>query len=126
MQYQYTKDNDMDPKESGALNPYRILLVMLTGLGGSSKPRLRTAVNTWRKTQRKEIELELKRQFGQVKREKLAATRETVAKQMFSKLSEVERKGWEEQAIEDHAERMQTWTRLMQGEISTDNGDRQR
>jgi len=60
MQYQYTKDNDMDPKESGALNPYRILLVMLTGLGGLSKPHLRTTVNTWRKTQRKEIELKLK------------------------------------------------------------------
>jgi len=116
----------LDPKESGAENPFRILLLRLTGLEGNAKPRLRTTVNIWRKTQRKEIEDEVKRLPGKIRRQQLAAVREQVAKKMFSELSEVERKGWEEQALEDHAERLATWTALMEGEISKDNADRQR
>jgi len=126
MAYNLAKDSDLDPKESGAENPYRILLLRLTGSGCSTKPRLRTAVNTWRKTQRLEIEAEVLRLYGKIARSKLASIREKVAKKMFSKLSEVERSGWEEQAVEEHAERVAKWTELMEGDISADNADRQR
>ena len=44
------KDQDIDLKESGAQNPYRILLHKLTGTT-IQKPRLKSAVNVWRKTQ---------------------------------------------------------------------------
>ena len=50
----------MDPKESGAQNPYRLLLHKLTGTS-TSKPRLRSAANVWCKTQRKEIDAEVKK-----------------------------------------------------------------
>jgi len=116
----------MHPRESGAENPYRALLLRLTGLGNVSKPRLRTAVNTWRKTQRKEIETEVIRLYGRVVREKLVSIRDKVAKDMYNKLSEYERKGWDEQAAEDHEERLAEWTELMEGVIPTDNISRQR
>jgi len=50
----------MDPKESGAQNPYRLLLQKLTGTS-TPKPCLRSAANVWRKTQRKEIDAEVKK-----------------------------------------------------------------
>jgi len=46
--YQYLKDSDLDPKESGLQNPYRILLFKLTGVSIVCQ-RLRSPVNTWRK-----------------------------------------------------------------------------
>jgi len=124
--YQYMKDSDLDPKDSGTENPFRIFLLRLAGLDASTKPRLRTAVNTWRKTQRKEIEVEIKRLYSKVQRDKLASIRDKVAKEMFNKLNEFERKGWGEQAAEDHAERLAEWTELMEGEVSTSSIDRQR
>ena len=50
----------MDPKESGAQNPYRLLLHKLTGTL-TPKPRLRSATNVWHKTQQKEIDAEVKK-----------------------------------------------------------------
>ena len=45
---------------------------------------------------------------------------------MYNKLSEYERKGWDEQAAEDHEERLAEWTELMEGVIPTNNISRQR
>jgi len=55
------KDSDIDPKDSGLQNPYRILLFKLTGVG-LVRPRLRSPVNTWRKIHenREAIEKEAK------------------------------------------------------------------
>lgn len=72
--YQYMKDHDIDPHESGAHNPYRTLLHQLTGTT-IQKPQQKSAVNIWRKTQRKEIDLEAKKitENGNIPRSKHAA-----------------------------------------------------
>ena len=57
--YQYMKDQDIDPMESGAQNLYRILLHKLTGTT-IQKPRKIWVVNVWQRTQRKEIDREAK------------------------------------------------------------------
>jgi hypothetical protein len=54
------KDHDIDPRESGAHNPYRILLHKLTGTA-IQKPQQKAPVNVWRKLERKEIDLEAKK-----------------------------------------------------------------
>jgi hypothetical protein len=53
------KDQDINPMESGAQNPYRILLHQLTGTT-IQKPQKIYVVNIWRRTQRKEIEFQAK------------------------------------------------------------------
>ena len=55
MAYQHMKNQDLDPKESGAHNPYRILLTKITS-ASSQRLRLKSAVNVWRKTVRREID----------------------------------------------------------------------
>lgn len=124
--YQFMKDSDMDPKESGAHNPYRILLLKLAGMTSMTKPRLCTACNTWRKTERKAINEKVKQRWGGLTREQQAAARERVAKEMFVKLSDVEKEGWKQQAEEDHVERLAKWTQIVEGELSQNNADRQR
>ena len=54
------RDEDMDPRESGAQNPYRLLLHKLTGTS-SQKPRLKSPTNVWWKTQRREIDSEVQK-----------------------------------------------------------------
>ena len=124
--YQYMKDSNMDPKESGAQNPYRILLLKLAGMTSTLKPRIWTACNTWRKTQRKEINDKTKQQYGNLSRSQQVTARDKIAKEMYAKLSDVEKEGWEEQAVEDHAERMAKWNKILNGKISQNNADRQR
>ena len=72
--YQYMKDNDLDPNESGARNPYRVLLQKLTGTR-ASRPRLKTPANIWRKTHREQIEDEVRQQAiaGQILKKKWAS-----------------------------------------------------
>lgn len=55
----YIKDQDMDPKDPGAQNPYCTLLHKLTGVG-IQHPHLKSAVNTWRKDQWEDIEHEVR------------------------------------------------------------------
>lgn len=123
--YQYMKDSDMDPKESGAHNPYCILLLKLAGMTSTIKPRIRTACNTWRKMQRKEIDHKTKQRYGSLSRSQQVTARDKIAKEMYTKLSEVEKQGWEEQAVEDHMERMAKWTEIIEGKISQNNADHQ-
>jgi len=120
------KDSDLDPKESGAQNPYRILLLNLAGMSSTTKPRLRTACNTWRKTQRKAINNKLLQRYGGLPYKKQVAARDKIAKEMYDKLSDVEKEGWEDQAKMDHAEAMAKWKEIVEGEISPSNADRQR
>jgi len=60
--YQLLKDSDLDAKDSGLQNPYRVLLFKLTGVG-LVRPRLRSSVNTWHKLKvnRDAIEIEAKK-----------------------------------------------------------------
>jgi hypothetical protein len=54
------KDHDIDPHESGAHNPYQILLHKLTETT-IQKPQLKASINVRRKTQCKEIDIKAKK-----------------------------------------------------------------
>jgi hypothetical protein len=121
------KDQDMDPKESGAQNPYRILLHKLTG-ASIQKPRLKSATNVWRKTQRKEIDAEVKKiaKRDNIPRGSMAATRDKVARDIFEALPSDEKAQWVEQAKEEHETALAKWKEESEGNCSTSSEDRQR
>jgi hypothetical protein len=53
------KDHDLDPKDSGLLKPYHVLLHRLTGTSIRC-PRMRSAMNLWRHTEAPIIEAEVR------------------------------------------------------------------
>lgn len=118
------KDQDLDPKESGAQDPYRVLLHKLTGVS-SQRPRLKTPANVWRKTARVEIDGVAKQKEG-VPRAQKATLHDQIAREMFAALSQEERQGWAEEAKEEHEEALKTWKRETEGSLSTSPEDRQR
>ena len=121
------KDQDVDPRESGAHNLYWILLHKLTGTT-IQKPRLKAPVNVWRKTQRKEIDLEAKKitEKENTPRSKHAALRDKVAREMYDLLPQEEKSQWIEQAKEEHEAAMAKWKEDTEGRPSTTPEDRQR
>jgi hypothetical protein len=117
------KGQDLDPKESGAHNPYRVLLHKLTG-ASSQRPRLKSAANVWRKTARLEIDAIVKEK--QLPRAQMAKHRDQTAREMFAALSVQEREQWAQQAKEEHEEALEAWKGETEGDISTTPEDRQR
>jgi hypothetical protein len=118
------KEQDLDPKDSGAQDPYRILLHKLTGVT-YQRPRLKSTVNVWRKTARVEIEAILK-QKEDVSRAQMAKVRDQIARDMFAELSVEEKGEWVERAKEEHEEALKTWKLETEGPPSTAPEDRQR
>jgi hypothetical protein len=116
----------MDPKESGAQDPYRVLLHKLTGVG-IQRPRLKSAVNTWRKSQRDDIERELRRVVlrDRTPRSQLAKLRDSIARKIFERLPEEERKQWGEQAKEEHEAALEAWKDATTSGPSKEPTDRQ-
>ena len=116
----------MDPKEFEAQNPYRALLFKLTGVG-LQRPRLKSVVNTWRKTQRDEIEREVRRTVLRdgTPRSQLAKTRDSIARKMFEALSVEEQKRWGELAKEEHEAALKIWKEATTGKPSKEPADRQ-
>ena len=121
------KDQDIDPTESGAQNPYHILLHQLMGMT-IQKPRKIWVVNVWRKSQCQEIDREAKIIADREKtpRSRLAAVRDKGACKLFYKLPDVEQQQWVEQANEEHETAMAKWKEETQGKASTTPADRQR
>jgi hypothetical protein len=121
------KDQDIDPRESGAQNPYCSLLHKLTGTT-IQKPRQNPPVNTWRKTQHKEIDIEAKEFIEQenLPRSKHAAIRDKVARDMFTRLPEEKRAQWVEQAKEEHDAAVLKWKEETEGNPSIKPEDRQK
>lgn len=121
------KDQDIDPRDSGADNPYRILLHKLTG-NTIQKPRRQPPVNVWRKTQRKEIDIEAKKITDKdgIPRSKHAAVRDKMARDMYEMLSEEEKVQWIEQATEEYETAMMRWRNDVEGDPSTASEDRQK
>jgi hypothetical protein len=121
------KDHDIDPRESGAHNPYRILLHKLTGTS-TPKPRQKAPVNVWRKLERKEIDFEAKKiiEKDNFPPSKHAAVRDKVAREMYDLLSPEEKAQWVEQAKEEHQAAMAKWKDDMEGRPSTAPEDHQR
>jgi hypothetical protein len=125
--YQYMKDHDLDPKDSGLSNPYRVLLHRLTGTS-IQRPRMRSAMNIWRRTEAQVIEAEVRRLVleGEISRPKVVTLREGVAKKMFSQLSEDEREGWKAQAEEEHETAIKNWTNETKADPSEEPAARQK
>ncbi|KAF9471528.1 hypothetical protein BDN70DRAFT_776825, partial [Pholiota conissans] len=108
--YQHMKDNDLNPKDSGAHNPYHSLMAKLTGKD-VVRPRLKTGANIWRKAHRDEIESHLKNRLGDLKgkRDRLAAERDKIARDMFAKLDTEEQNHWKAMALSEHDEQMKQY-----------------
>lgn len=121
------KDRDMDAKESGAHNPYRVLLHKLTG-STIHCPRRRTTVNVWRKTQRPIIKEEVKSRAMTLKTKLvgMAALRDKVTKELYAGLNAEEKSQWEEQAKEEHEAAVKAWKAETEGRSSTNPADCQR
>ena len=121
------KDQDIDPNDSGAHNPYRTLLHKLTGTT-IQKPRQKPPVNIWRKTQRAEIDREAKKIFAaeDTPRSKHAAVRDKLARDMYELLPPEEKAGWTEQAKEEYDVAMARWKQDTEGNPSTVPEDRQK
>jgi hypothetical protein len=122
------KDHDLDPKDSGLSNPYRVLLHRLTGTS-SQRPRMRSALNTWRRTQAPVIEAEVRRLVlleGVISRPEVFTLRERVAKKLFSLLGEDERKEWGVHAKEEHDVAIETWKNETQADPSEEPAARQK
>ena len=114
------KDQDIDPTESGAQNPYCILLHQLTGMT-IQKPRKIWVINVWRKSHHKEIDREAKIiiERENTPRSKLASDRDKVACDLVEKLPEVEQQQWADQANEDHEAMVAKWKKETEGKAST-------
>lgn len=124
------KDGDMDPKESGVHNPYRVLLHKLTG-SGLTRPRLKNAVNLWRKSHRMEVEAETERRIAAAgnsapKRNQLTTFRDKVARDLFAALNKVDRDQWADQAKEEHETALQQWKKDIEAPPSQEPAERQR
>lgn len=134
MAYQYRKDHDLDATESGLFSHYRILLARLTKKD-IDRPRFRTAVNLWRKTQRIDIEAETKAIAEAAKKkplgpdekpEALITIRDRVARGRFGKLPAEERAFWKQEALTEHELAMNLWKTNMNAPAPTDPAARQR
>ncbi|KAJ3485365.1 hypothetical protein NLJ89_g11904 [Agrocybe chaxingu] len=125
--YQYMKDHALDPKDTGAQNPYQVLLHKLTGKG-LKRPRVKSGPNAWRRTHTAEIEEETRRRAQQqgVSAKKLAGVREGVAKEMFALLDASEREEWLARSKEEHEDAVKKWEAETEGPLSTAPEDRQR
>ena len=121
------KDQDLNPKESGANNPYHALLFQLTGKE-MGRPRRKTAVNVWRKTQRSAIDAKVKTCMvnSGTTRDKLAALRDKLAREMFSALTETEQEYWKNQSIIESETALAAWKHDLESDPSTEPADRQR
>ena len=108
------KDQDLDPKESGANNPFHSLIFSITGKE-AGRPRRKTAVNVWRKSQRHEIEAKVKGITGRdnVEKDRLAALRDQIARDMFNKLPSDEQSHWQQQAKIESDFALEQWKRAM-------------
>ncbi|KAJ3503663.1 hypothetical protein NLJ89_g8330 [Agrocybe chaxingu] len=128
MAYQYMKDHELNATESGAQNPFSILLQQLTGVS-FHRPRQKTPANVWRRTNREQIEEEAKRRAVEDTtgpKKKLAPIRESVAKEMFASLSEQEKEEWAQVAKDEHAALLAKYKSEVESPPSTEPVDRQR
>ncbi|KDR70603.1 hypothetical protein GALMADRAFT_214374 [Galerina marginata CBS 339.88] len=125
--YQHMKDQDLDPKESGAHNPYRALLAKLTKKDGNH-PRCKLHTNVWQKTQCEAIEEELKKRMGDLtgKKTKLAAECDKIAREMFQALDNKEKGYWGRMATEEHEVALKAWKKETEYAPSDDPVERQR
>ncbi|KAF9034123.1 hypothetical protein BJ165DRAFT_1410135 [Panaeolus papilionaceus] len=126
--YQYLKDHDLDPLESGAENPYFALLSCLSGTGATA-PHAIIPRNLWRKTASAEIEAVVKDRAKATKanlKKGLAGIRATVTTELYNRLPQSERDQWKRMAEEESRVATENWKKYLAEGPSTSPKDRQR
>lgn len=126
--YQYMKDNKYDPKSNDDKNPFGAVISALTGHELFTRPRLKTAVNTWCKTNVIEINKVVQQTVIAEKTPpgKTVAVWNRVAKQLFNLLDTQEKQHWEQKAKENHEKALADWKASKDKKISTTPADRQK
>ncbi|PPQ77572.1 hypothetical protein CVT26_006110 [Gymnopilus dilepis] len=126
MAYQHMKDQDSDPMEPSPTNPYNSLIFQLSGKE-PTRPRKKTAVNVWRKSQRHNIEVRVKNlaKTQGIPNDRLAALRDKVARDMFHALPLDQQDKWKKQAEEESVAANEEWERLRKSGPSKKPEDRQ-
>jgi len=125
MYYQYMKDQDLDPTESGTLNAFRVLLLRQTGVG-PSKPRHRTPIEVWRKlTANREAIAKLAKEQG-ANKQTGAKIRANIAKTMFEALDEATQTEFAALADQENREADENWKKNTSGPFPTTPIDRQK
>ncbi|PPQ80644.1 hypothetical protein CVT25_001652 [Psilocybe cyanescens] len=123
----YMKDHDLDPKDSGSINSFQVLIAKFTGKE-TNRPRLKPAVNLWRLDKRDIIEAKVKQraEATNTPRGGYASLREKIVREMFGKLSQEEQRYWKSKAHEEHSAAMKIWKKEMAEPPSVSPEDRQR
>lgn len=122
------KQHDVDPRNTDPSNPFTALLYAITGIHVSDKPRQKSAVNCWSKSQTVSIN-QLVRQAciaNNVGRKNSMVVWNRIAREEFSKLPEDNKRYWEQKAKDDHAREIDEWKAARHAAISTKPEDRQR
>ena len=126
MAYQYMKDTDVDVMEPNADNPFSSLIHQLSGKE-PVRPRKKTPVNVWRKTQRHNIEARVKNlaEAQGIPKDRWAALRDKVTREMFNELPAATRDKWAQQAADESKQAADEYDRLVKSNPSTKPQDRQ-
>lgn len=122
------KDNKYDPKSSDDKNPFGAVISALMGHELFTRPRLKTAVNTWCKTNVIEINKVVQQTLIAEKTPlgKTVAVWNRVVKQLFNLLKPEEKQNWEQQAKDNHKKALAEWKASKDKKISTMPADRQK
>ncbi|PPQ93426.1 hypothetical protein CVT25_004498 [Psilocybe cyanescens] len=121
---QSMKNKEQNPRDSSlSFDPVAMMMYKITGKGLPPKPRLKTAANIWRKTQREAIENNAHITKAQVKKH-MAALRDKVARQLFTKLDKDVREHWRQIAIKEYGEAFATWTQMVESRVYPAKGGR--
>lgn len=128
--YRYMRKHHPDPRSTDPSNPFTALLFSLTGKPSRDKPRQKSAVNCWSKSEDAStaISAEVRKIcIAQgIQRNQSVGVWNQVAQDKFALLTDAERKIWEQKAKDAHAEDIAAWKALNEGNISTKPEDRQR
>ncbi|KAF9553007.1 hypothetical protein CPC08DRAFT_767853 [Agrocybe pediades] len=126
LSYQYMKDHDLDPKDSGLHNPYHTLFYKLTGRA-VNRPRRKPAINVWRRAHNQEIEDATKVEVLKrgAKKSEVASLREKAARKLYDKLSSEEQMTFEQQARDEYDVDLARWKEDMDGPLSQSPESRQ-
>lgn len=112
----------MSTKDSGAKNPFTILLHQITGVG-LAKPRKAQALALWAKANLEKIK-EAKKQAGEGKH--YAGNLNKIKSKLFKALPKEERDGWEVMSVEEFEQAEKEYEEKLNAPISTDLSDQQK
>ncbi|PPQ85572.1 hypothetical protein CVT26_010356, partial [Gymnopilus dilepis] len=128
MAYQYMKDQDTGGKPDPRSDPCFSNLVNQLSGKEAGRPRKKTAVNVWRKTQRDNIEVKVKNlaESKGVSKGHWAALRDKVARDLFGQLPTETQEKWKKQAEEETKFAIEEYERSLKADPSTKAEDRQR